>query len=96
MRREEDDILDAIRSVLDKDRDQSRRETAELHRLESWRERLLEGGDEALAELLDEYPDADRQLLRQLVRNARLEREKQRPPRAFATISSEMLRGTSP
>lgn len=86
MRREEDDILDAIRSVLDKDRDQSRRETAELHRLESWRERLLEGGDEALAELLDEYPDADRQLLRQLVRNARLEREKQRPPRAFREL----------
>ncbi len=86
MRREEDGILDAIRSVLDKDRDQSRRETAELHRLEIWRERLLEGGDEALAELLDEYPDADRQLLRQIVRNARLEREKQRPPRAFREL----------
>lgn len=86
MRREEDDILDAIRGALDKGRDQSRRETAELHRLEAWRERLLEDGDEALAELLDEYPDADRQLLRQLVRNARLEREKQRPPRAFREL----------
>ncbi|HRO87251.1 MAG TPA: ribosome biogenesis factor YjgA, partial [Chiayiivirga sp.] len=86
MRREEDDILDAIRGALDKGRDQSRRETAELHRLEAWRERLLEDGDEALAELLDEYPDADRQLVRQLVRNARLEREKQRPPRAFREL----------
>lgn len=86
MRREEDDVLDAIRGALDKGRDQSRRETAELHRLEAWRERLLEDGDEALAELLDEYPDADRQLLRQLVRNARLEREKQRPPRAFREL----------
>ncbi|HRN59732.1 MAG TPA: ribosome biogenesis factor YjgA, partial [Chiayiivirga sp.] len=70
MRREEDDILDAIRGALDKGRDQSRRETAELHRLEAWRERLLEDGDEALAELLDQYPAADRQLVRQLVRNA--------------------------
>lgn len=86
MRREEDDVLDAIRGALDKDRDQSRRETAELHRLEAWRERLLEDGDEALAELLDQYPAADRQLLRQLVRNARLEREKQRPPRAFREL----------
>lgn len=86
MRREEDDVLDAIRGALDKDRDQSRRETAELHRLEDWRERLLEDGDEALAELLDQYPAADRQLLRQLVRNARLEREKQRPPRAFREL----------
>jgi len=86
MRREEDDILDAIRGALDKGRDQSRRETAELHRLEAWRERLLEDGDEALAELLDQYPAADRQLVRQLVRNARLEREKQRPPRAFREL----------
>lgn len=86
MRREEDDVLDAIRGALDKDRDQSRRETAELHRLEAWRERLLEDGDEALAELLDQYPAADRQLVRQLVRNARLEREKQRPPRAFREL----------
>lgn len=86
MRREEDDVLDAIRGALDKDRDQSRRETAELHRLEDWRERLLEDGDEALAELLDQYPAADRQLVRQLVRNARLEREKQRPPRAFREL----------
>lgn len=86
MRREEDDVLDAIRGALDKGRDQSRRETAELHRLEAWRERLLEDGDETLAELLDLYPAADRQLLRQLVRNARLEREKQRPPRAFREL----------
>ncbi|HMN33948.1 MAG TPA: ribosome biogenesis factor YjgA [Chiayiivirga sp.] len=86
MRREEEDVLDAIRGALDKDRDQSRRETAELHRLEDWRERLLEDGDEALAELLDQYPAADRQLVRQLVRNARLEREKQRPPRAFREL----------
>lgn len=86
MRREEEDVLDAIRGALDKDRDQSRRETAELHRLEAWRERLLEDGDEALAELLDQYPAADRQLVRQLVRNARLEREKQRPPRAFREL----------
>ena len=36
----------------------------------AWRERLLEDGDEALAELLDQHPAADRQLVRQLVRNA--------------------------
>ncbi|HRN60176.1 MAG TPA: DUF615 domain-containing protein, partial [Chiayiivirga sp.] len=34
----------------------------------------------------DQYPAADRQLVRQLVRNARLEREKQRPPRAFREL----------
>jgi ribosome-associated protein len=90
MRREDDEVIDAIRAALDKDRDRSRRETAELHRLEAWRERLLEGGDEALAELIDQYPAADRQSLRQLVRNARLEQEKQRPPHAFRELFREL------
>jgi len=38
--------------------------------LESWRARLIEHGDHAINQLLDEYPTADRQGLRQLVRNA--------------------------
>ena len=90
MRREDDEVLDGIRRALEKDRDESRRDTARLHRLESTRERLLEEGDEALAELIAEYPDADRQKLRQLVRNARLEREKQRPPHAFRELFREL------
>jgi ribosome-associated protein len=37
---------------------------------ERWRERLLAGGDAALAELVETYRDADAQRLRQLVRTA--------------------------
>jgi ribosomal 50S subunit-associated protein YjgA (DUF615 family) len=36
----------------------------------AWRNRLLEGGDPALAELMAEYPAADRGRLRQLARQA--------------------------
>ncbi|MEJ5208301.1 ribosome biogenesis factor YjgA [Denitratimonas sp. CY0512] len=90
MRREDDDVIDAIRRTLQRDRDDARREAARLHRLEAWRERLLEEGDEALAELIAQHPDADRQKLRQLVRNARLEREKQRPPHAFRELFREL------
>lgn len=90
MRREDDDVIDAIRRTLQRDRDDARREAARLHRLEAWRERLLEEGDEALAELIAEHPDADRQKLRQVVRNARLEREKQRPPHAFRELFREL------
>ncbi len=86
MRREDEDILEAMRSALDKDRNQSRRETARLHQIEDWRERLLDEGDEALTELLQDHPAAPRQELRQLIRSARLEREKQRPPRAFREL----------
>lgn len=61
-------------------------ETAALHRLERWRERLIEEGDAALAELLDEYPLADRQQLRQLVMKARKEREAGQSPAAARAL----------
>ena len=86
MRREDDEVLDAIRDALDEKGDAARREVAAMHRVESWRERLLDGGDAALAELLDEYPTADRQLLRQLARNALEERKRNKPPRAFREL----------
>ena len=45
-----------------------------MHRVEDWRDRLLAEGDKALAALLDDYPQADRQQLRTLVRNAQAEK----------------------
>lgn len=86
MRREDDEALDAIRDALDAGGDAARREAATLHRVEAWRDRLLADGDAALAELLDEHPDADRQHLRQLVRNAIDERNRNKPPHAFREL----------
>ena len=86
MRREDDDTLEAIRDALDEKGDAARREVAAMHRVEAWRDRLLADGDEALAELLDLYPDADRQGLRQLVRNTLEERKRNKPPRAFREL----------
>lgn len=90
MRNDDDEMIEAIRTALENDREQSRRETAGLHRIEAWRERLLEEGDDALTQLLDEYPGAERQLLRQLIRNAKIEREKERPPHAFRELFREL------
>ena len=86
MRREEDGVLDAIRDALEANSETSKRAVALMHRMEHWRERLLAEGDVALAELLDEYPQADRQQLRTLVRNALAEKAKNKPPRAFREI----------
>ena len=86
MRREDDATLEAIRDALDEKGDAARREVAAMHRVEAWRDRLLADGDEALAELLDLYPDADRQGLRQLVRNTLEERKRNKPPRAFREL----------
>ncbi|TWI04941.1 ribosome-associated protein [Luteimonas cucumeris] len=90
MRREDDDTLDAIRDALDAGGEASRRETAILHRAEAWRERLLAEGDSALAELLTDHPDADRQRLRQLIRNAGEERAKNKPPHSYRELFREL------
>ncbi|MEN5419819.1 ribosome biogenesis factor YjgA [Stenotrophomonas sp. TWI169] len=92
MRREEDETLEAIRDALDANSETSRREVAMMHRVEDWRERLLDDGDKALTALLDEYPQADRQQLRTLVRNAQAEKAKNKPPRAYREIY-QVLRG---
>ena len=86
MRREDDATLQAIRDKLDASSEVSRREVAQMHRVEQWRERLLAQGDTALAELLGQYPDADRQQLRTLVRNAIAEKAKNKPPRAYREL----------
>jgi ribosome-associated protein len=90
MRREDDATLDAIRDALDAGGEAARRETAELHRVEAWRERLIVDGDAALSELLAEHPQADRQHLRQLVRNAIDERNRNKPPHAFRELFREL------
>ncbi len=86
MRREDDAALDAIRDALDANSDTGRREVAMMHRAEDWRERLMNEGDTALAALLNDYPQADRQQLRTLVRNAQAEKAKNKPPRAYREI----------
>jgi ribosome-associated protein len=90
MRREDDETLDAIRDAMDAGGDAARRETATLHRAEAWRDRLLAEGDDALSELLDAYPSADRQRLRQLLRNASEERARNKPPHAFRELFREI------
>lgn len=76
----------AVGDALERLRHGSREDTARHHRIERWRDRLLEEGQEALSEFLDAYPRTDRQQLRQLIRNARSERERGRPPKAFRRL----------
>ena len=91
MRKLDAGVLDAIRDAMRKDGEAARRETALLHRAEALREALLgDGGDAALTELLAAHPGADRQKLRQLVRNVREERAKNKPPRAFRELFREL------
>lgn len=71
-------INNALERLLDKDRAAA----ARLHLLEQWRDRLVAEGDEALGELIKEYPQVDRQHVRQLQRTAKLESQREKPPAA--------------
>jgi ribosome-associated protein len=54
----------------------------EHHMAEHWRDKLIAEGNEALTEFLYEYDNADRQQLRQLMRNAQKEAELAKPPKS--------------
>lgn len=54
----------------------------EHHIIERWRDRLIADGNDALTELVDEYPEADLQQIRNLLRNIKKENLANQPPRS--------------
>jgi len=63
-----------------------RQDVKEFHKLEKWRDRLLAEGDKALEELINEAPHADRQHLRQLMRQAAKETKLNKPAKSAREI----------
>ena len=63
----------------------SAQHSAWLHRVERWRDRLLEDPN-ALTELLSTHPDVDIQHLRALIRNAHKEKQLNKPPKSYREI----------
>ncbi|MDJ0653257.1 MAG: ribosome biogenesis factor YjgA [Xanthomonadales bacterium] len=57
-------------------------DTLKQHRLEAWREALLNDGHQRLNELIAQRPDLDRQLIRSLIRKAQRELAEMKPPAA--------------
>lgn len=70
---------DAIRAAVNKLDDDKKRSARQLHIVEQWRDRLLGDDAKALSDFFDKYPDADRQLLRNLMRAAQKEQEQNKP-----------------
>jgi len=98
MRRHDDEAFAAVRAELGENREKQRQETAATHRLEALRERLLgEDGDEAISALIERHPGVDRQHLRALIRQARVEQATpNKPLRAFRELFQllKSLQGT--
>jgi ribosome-associated protein len=74
-----------IRARLEDIEGTSAAATARHRRMEQWRTRLLED-DGALTDFALDFPGADLQTLRTLIRNARREQKEGRPPRAFREL----------
>lgn len=77
--------LDAIQKRLDAIQGVSKAETAKLHHLEHYRDRLI-ADDAAFTKLIEQFPDMDIQNMRTLIRNARREKEQSKPPKAYREI----------
>ncbi|MBF0751678.1 MULTISPECIES: ribosome biogenesis factor YjgA [Pasteurellaceae] len=78
--------VEPIREALDKIENKHLQQQAMLHKLEILRDELVEKGDVALTDLLNEYPMADRQQLRNLIRAAQKEKTQNKPVKAYREI----------
>lgn len=71
---------ETISQQLEKLKEISQQSNAEFKAMERWRDRMLEDGNNAVNEFVGQYHDADRQKLRQLVKNAIKEKQQNKPP----------------
>ena len=71
-----------IRAALEQMHQQRRDAAAAFHELEALRDTLLRDGDRALGSVLERFPGADRQQLRQLLRQAQREADQDSAPSA--------------
>lgn len=74
-----------IRQFLAQMRGENAAHNAFLQRVEQMRERLL-ANDDALTDFIAQFPQADVAQIRTLIRNARKEREQQKPPKHFRAL----------
>lgn len=74
-----------IQAQLDVFNGVSAAENAKLHQAEKWREKLI-ADNEALTLFLNQHPGADATHLRQLIRNARDEAARSKPPKAYREL----------
>ncbi len=63
-----------------------RREALTFHRIEKWRDELVDGNTDRIDDIVNRFSEADRQRLMQLARNARKEQELNKPPKAARAL----------
>lgn len=79
---------ETIQQTLDRLDQSSKAYRQHFHQLESWRDRIVNEGAPAIEALITLYPNADRQQLRNLQRQAAREQEHKRTPAASRKLFS--------
>ncbi|WP_194756235.1 ribosome biogenesis factor YjgA [Aliidiomarina indica] len=77
---------DALLAKIDEIENHSLYQAAHFHAIERWRDRIINDGDDGIQAFIDDYPRADRQQLRQYVRQAQKEQEQHKPPAASRAL----------
>jgi ribosome-associated protein len=75
-----------LRHEMEKHRNKHKTQAREHHKIEELRDRLIAEGMPLINELVAQYNNLERQKLRQLVKKATQEKEKQQPPKAYREI----------
>lgn len=82
---------ETIEQALDKLKNRHNQQITLFHKLEILRDKLLLEGDDAIAQVLEHYSQADRQQLRSLVRNAQKEQATNKPPKTAHQLYQYLL-----
>jgi ribosome-associated protein len=85
MRAYDDEEVAAIQERLDAIQGVNKAEIAKFHFLERLRDELVQS-DDRLTQFIKDHPQIDVQTLRTLIRNARKEKELNKPPKSFREI----------
>lgn len=83
LRREGTEAIEETLASFDREASQL---AARQHRTEAWRDQIIERGDPAVGALLERRRDTDAQAIRQLLRNARREAARNKPPAAARSL----------
>ena len=78
--------VEPIQEALDKIENKHQQQQAMLHKLELLRDQMIAQGDVAINDFVTDYPQADRQQLRNWIRAAKKEQEQNKPNKAYREI----------
>ncbi|TNF97642.1 MAG: DUF615 domain-containing protein [Gammaproteobacteria bacterium] len=77
-----DEDTEAIQQALNDLAMPHRKQVQAFHQVEKWRDALIAGDDELMTDLANRFENADRQHIRQLVRNAVKEKKLDKTPKS--------------